>query len=231
MTTGTPAPRRVAFFTIGEAPRTDVVPAMSALLGSHVQIDEFGALDALESMQREALAPREGAHCFATRLRDGSSITLDQHATEERLAQVMREADDAGYDVLVPLCTGTALPPLRTFMLEPQQVVDQTMFALARHARKVGALVPLKAQLATFHLTEPLPCELQLDHASPYESNSELAAAAFERAGRALADCDFIVMHCMGYTEQMRAQVARASGKPTLLSNHIVAHTLGQLLA
>ncbi len=219
--------RRVAFFTIGESPRSDVVPAMSALLGPHVQIDEFGALDALDDMQREALAPRESEHCFATRLRDGGSITLDKHATEARLAQVMREADTAGYDVLVPLCTGTALPQLNTFMLEPQQVVDQTMVALARHARKVGALVPLKEQLATFHLVEPLPCPLQLDCASPYEHDPE----AFERAGRALSDCDFIVMHCMGYTEAMRTQVARASGRPTLLSNHLVAHTLGQLLA
>lgn len=231
MNSARPAPRRVAFFTIGESPRNDVVPAMSALLGAHVQIDEFGALDALDDGQREALAPREGQHCFATRLRDGGSITLDKHATEERLAHVMREADEAGYDVLVPLCTGTALPQLRTFMVEPQQLVDQTMVALARHARKVGAIVPLKEQLATFHLAEPLSCELQLDCASPYENNPERAAEAFGRAGRALADCDFIVMHCMGYTEAMRHQVAQASGRPTLLSNHIVAHTLGQILA
>lgn len=231
MNSARPAPRRVAFFTIGESPRSDVVPAMSALLGAHVQIDEFGALDALDDGQREALAPREGQHCFATRLRDGGSITLDKHATEERLAHVMREADDAGYDVLVPLCTGTALPQLKTFMVEPQQLVDQTMAALARHARKAGAIVPLKEQLATFHLAEPLSCELQLDYASPYENNPERAAEAFRRAGRALADCDFIVMHCMGYTEAMRCQVAQASGRPTLLSNHIVAHTLGQILA
>ena len=105
------------------------------------------------------------------------------------------------------------------------------MVALARHARKVGALVPLKEQLATFHLADPLPCELKLDCASPYERDPQLAAHAFKRAGEALADCDFIVMHCMGYTDAMREQVARASGRPTLLSNHIVAHTLGQLLA
>lgn len=223
--------RRIAFFTIGESPRSDVVPAMGALLGEHVQIDEYGALDALDAPARERLAPRPGAHCFATRLRDGGSITLDKEATEQRLAEVMREADDAGYDLLVPLCTGTALPALRTWMVEPQQVVDQAMVALARHAHCVGALVPLATQIETFHLAQPLPCALRVDHASPYERDAAAAAAAFERAGRALAGCDFIVMHCMGYTEAMRAQVARASGRPTLLSNHLVAHTLAQLLA
>lgn len=232
MTSATaPRTRRIAFFTIGESPRSDVVPAMSALLGAHVHVDEFGALDALDAEQRAALAPRAGAHRFATRLRDGGSITLDKEATEARLAQVMREADGAGYDLLVPLCTGTALPRLKTFMIEPQQLVDQTMLALSRHAHTVGALVPLQDQLATFHLAEPLDCALKLDHASPYETQPDAAAEAFARAGRALSDCDFIVMHCMGYTHAMREQVAHASGRPTLLSNHIVALALAQLLA
>ena len=68
--------KRIAFFTIGESPRSDVVPAMAALLGAQVQVDEYGALDALDAAARARLAPRPGAHCFATRLRDGGSITL-----------------------------------------------------------------------------------------------------------------------------------------------------------
>lgn len=224
--------RRVAFFTIGESPRVDIVPAMSALLGAQVQVDEFGALDALDDTARLALAPRGGGqHRFVTRLRDGGSIELDPHATEARLADVMRQADAAGYDLLVPLCTGTALPRLRTLVIEPQQLVDRVTAALAHHAGRVGVLVPLAAQTATLHLAQPLPCPADIDHASPYERDPALAAAAFERAGKALAGCDFIVMHCMGYTEPMRAAVARASGRPTLLSNGIVAQALAQLLA
>lgn len=38
-------------------------------------------------------------------------------------------------------------------------------------------------------------------------------------------------MHCMGYSQAMRARVAAASGRPTLLSNRIVADALAQLLA
>ena len=226
------SPRRVAFFTIGESPRVDIVPAMAAMLGSHVQVDEFGALDALDDAARIALAPREGGHHrFVTRLRDGGSIELDKDATEARLAELMRQADGAGYDLLVPLCTGTALPRLRTLVIEPQQVVDQVTAALARHAARVGVLVPLATQTGTLHLAQPLPCPVDIDHASPYERDPDRAEAAFSRAGRALSGCDFIVMHCMGYTEPMRAAVARASGRPTLLSNGIVAQSLAQLLA
>ncbi|MFI5444961.1 AroM family protein [Polaromonas sp. UC242_47] len=222
--------RRIAFFTIGESPRSDVVPEMARHLGQHVQIDEYGALDTLDAAARQALSPRAGAHRFATRLRDGGSIELDKESTEARLAHIMREADTQGYDLLVPLCTGTAIPALQTLVIEPQQVVDQTMAALAHHCRRIGVMVPLAAQLETFHLAQTLPCELRLAHASPYESNPSRAAEALARAGRELADCDLIVMHCMGYAQAMRDAVADASARPVLLSNRIVAHTLAQLL-
>ena len=56
------------------------------------------------------------------------------------------------------------------------------------------------------------------------------AARNFALAGQALASCDLIVMHCMGYAERMRQAVAQASGRPVLLSNRLVAQTLSQLL-
>lgn len=224
-------PRRVAFFTIGESPRDDVVPAMRAHLGAQVQVDEFGALDELDEAARHALSPRQGAHRFVTRLRGGGSVELDKAAVEHRLAELMRRADRLGYALLVPLCTGTALPRLESLVVEPQQLVDQTLAALARHTRRVGIVLPLAHQLQTFELAEPLPCEWRLGHASPYEPDPQARADALQRAGHELADCDLIVMHCMGYTEAMRRMLAQAAGRPTLLSNRIVAHTLAQLLA
>src|SRR6478735_2895877 len=95
--------RRVAFFTIGQSPRSDVVPEMARLLGDSVRIDEFGALDGLDAAALAAMAPRDGEYRFATRMRDGAQIELDAARAEARLADVMRQADDAGYDVLVPL--------------------------------------------------------------------------------------------------------------------------------
>ncbi|WP_416373270.1 AroM family protein, partial [Achromobacter insolitus] len=52
--------RRVAFFTIGQSPRSDVVPEMASLLGARVRIDEFGALDGLDAAGLAALAPKPG---------------------------------------------------------------------------------------------------------------------------------------------------------------------------
>ncbi|MNK36795.1 hypothetical protein D3C87_553510 [compost metagenome] len=225
-----PTPRRVAFFTIGQSPRSDVVPEMAALLGAHVRIDEFGALDGLDAAALAALAPRPGEYRFATRMRDGAQIELDAAAAEARLAHVMRQADDGGYDVLVPLCTGTAIAPMRTLVVEPQQVVDHLVAGLAQHCRKVGLVVPLAAQVDAFHMAVPLECETRVVHASPYEADARQAERNFEDAGRELASCDLIVMHCMGYADGMRQAVARASGRPVLLSNRMVAQSLAQIL-
>lgn len=225
-----PKPRRVAFFTIGQSPRSDVVPEMAPLLGEHVRIDEFGALDGLDAAALAALAPRPGEYRFATRMRDGSQIELDAAAAEARLAQVMRQVDAAGYDLLVPLCTGTAIAPMRTLVVEPQQVVDHLVAGLSQHGRHVGLVVPLEAQVDAFHMAVPLECPATVVHASPYETDAARAAANFTQAGRALADCDFIVMHCMGYAECMRQAVAQASGRPVLLSNRVVAQMLAQIL-
>ena len=223
--------RRIAFFTIGESPRSDVVPEMARCLGAHVRIDEFGVLDGLDDAQRAALAPQAGSHRFATRLRSGAQIELDHHATEARLAALMQQMDDKGYDVLVPLCTGTLIPRMRSLVVEPQQVVDHHVAALSMHCTTLGLIVPLAAQVETFALAQPVACAVRTLHASPYESDPVAAAQAFDAAGRALAGCDLIVMHCMGYSESMRERVARASGRPTLLSNRIVADALAQLLA
>ncbi|GAA5233898.1 AroM family protein [Verticiella sediminum] len=226
------APPRVAFLTIGQAPRSDVVPEMAEVLGADVTVDEFGVLDEATDAELAALAPRtDGAYRFATRLRDGRQIELDKVATEARLAALMQRIDGRGYDVLVPLCTGTAIPRLATLVLEPQQVVDHLLAALSVHARRIGLMLPLREQLEGFHLAVPLACEVSLAHASPYESDRARAREAFRQAGAALADCDVVVMHCMGYAAWMHAEVQRASGRPTLLSNRIVADALAQLLA
>lgn len=224
-----PRLRRAAFFTIGESPRSDVVPEMARLLGDAVRIDEFGALDGLDAAALAALVPRDGEYRFATRLRNGAQIELDAAAAEARLAEVMRQADGAGYDVLVPLCTGTAIAPMRTLVVEPQQVVDHLVAGLSQHCRKVGLVVPLAEQVDFFHMAVPLSCETQVVHASPYEADAGQAARHFTQAGQALASCDLIVMHCMGYAARMREAVAQASGRPVLLSNRLVAQALSQL--
>ncbi|MGO4307905.1 AroM family protein [Cupriavidus sp. RAF12] len=228
MSTATARQPRVAFVTIGQAPRVDVVPQMTADLGLPVAVEEFGILDTLTAKEIADLAPAPGEYRFASRLRDGSQVVMGKPAAEAMLARLMTSLDDGRFDVLVPLCTGTALPALRTLVIEPQQVVDHLTMALAQGCKQLGIVLPLEAQVKDFHLIQSVPCALRVTHASPY---TDAASGRFAQAGEALRGCDLIVMHCMGFTEAMRAEVAAHAGAPVLLSNRMVAKLLGQVLA
>ena len=62
----------VGLITIGQSPRSDVVPEMAALIGPGVDVREAGALDGLNRSGIEALAPTGHDEILVTRLQDGS---------------------------------------------------------------------------------------------------------------------------------------------------------------
>ncbi|MBP0628980.1 AroM family protein [Cupriavidus sp. AcVe19-1a] len=130
--------------------------------------EEFGILDDLDADAIATLAPAGGEYRFASRLRDGSQAVMGKPVAEAMLARLMASLDDGRFDALVPLCTGTALPPMRTLVIEPQQVVDHLTVALAQGCKRLGIVLPLEGQVGSFHLIGPVSCELRVTHASPY---------------------------------------------------------------
>lgn len=214
---------RIGFATIGQSPRSDTVPAIVAELGVPVEVVEVGALDGLDDAAIAKLGPKPGEYIFATRLADGRQAVLGKSAAEERLAEALKGLDRQGLDMIVVLCVGTQLPSLEhTLLIEPQRIVDGLTAALSHNAKTLGVLVPLERQVESFHLDAKVNCDLRVTHASPYEGDR------FAEAGKELAGCDLVVMHCMGYTAAMREKVAAASGAPTLLAPGLVAGVLKQ---
>jgi hypothetical protein len=68
--------RTVGAITIGQSPRTDMVPELLEVLGPGVELLEGGALDGMSGAEIAAIAPRDGDQVLVTRLRDGSSVRL-----------------------------------------------------------------------------------------------------------------------------------------------------------
>jgi protein AroM len=217
--------KRIGFATIGQAPRTDTVPAIVAALGVPVEVTEAGALDGLDDAAIAKLGPQGGEYSFATRLADGRQVVLGKAAAEARLARVLERMDGQGLDLIVVLCAGTQLPKLeRTLLVEPQRIVDGVTAGLAAGVKTLGIVLPLAQQVPMFRLEGEVTARLRVTHASPYEGDR------FAEAGRELAGCDLVVMHCMGYGAAMRRKVAAASGVRTLSAPALVAGVLSQLL-
>jgi protein AroM len=218
-------PPTLAFVTIGQTPRTDLVPEILSYLPGAVEIVEFGALDGLKAETIGELAPAPGESRLVTRLQDGAQVVLRKQWVQSRLQELLDGLDGEAFTALVLLCTGE-FPGLRGpgLFLDAQHLVDHAAAALSTGARRIGVLLPLGEQAEGFHFQPTSTQELVLSHASPY-TDDRLEAAALDLSGT-----DMIVMHCMGYTEAQRRVVARVSGRPTLLARRLVATSLSNLL-
>jgi len=216
---------RFAFVTIGQTPRTDLVPEILRYLPEDLEIQEFGALDGVApgTISEHAPAPHEPR--LVTRLRDGSQAVLRKEWVELLLRELLATIDPGGYRAVVLLCTGE-FRSLRGpgLFLDAQHLVDHGTAALWSGARRIGVLLPLAEQTEEFHLRPEPDQEIVYGHVSPYSGDR------FEEAARELTDVDLIVMHCMGYTEAHREVVARGSGRPVLLARKLVATALANLL-
>src|SRR3989442_131023 len=67
----------VGLVTIGQSPRSDVVPEMAALIGPGIEVREAGALDGLKRSEIEPLAPTGDDEILVTRPQDGSAVFGD----------------------------------------------------------------------------------------------------------------------------------------------------------
>ncbi len=218
--------KRIAFVTIGQSPRSDVLPDIVAESRTRFVATERGVLDGMDDAAIAALAPQPGEAILASRLRDGRGVLLGKPAVEQRLRTLFAELDTQGFDLVVLLCTGVfGRFTLRTPFLEPQHVVDHFLQGLAYGAETLGVLLPEPGQAEAF---AGIPGVATIAaHASPYSADP---APTLRAAGAALASADMIVMHCIGYTEAMRQEVLHAAGRPVLLSRRLVAHAIDLLL-
>ena len=220
-----PNQRRVAFVTIGQSPRDDMLPEMLAVIGPGVVPVEVGVLDGLAPDATARLAPGPDDRLLVSRLRDGGEARLGARWVRQRLQEILDRLDAAGVDLIVLLCTGHFEGlRARTLLVEAQRVTDQAVAAFAEDGRTVGVLVPEARQVGEFHARGA--GGVVLAHASPYAG-----ADRFVEAAQELAKADVIVMHCMGYSEAMRRRVAEAAGRPVLLARRLVASMVAQLVA
>ena len=123
------------------------------------------------------------------------------------------------------LCTGTRIDPLQnTLVVEAQRIVDSMVEALAASCRNLGVILPLERQMDEFGQRHVFAGNPTVASASPY-SGEDMAAGA-----KGVADCDLVVMHCMGYSDAMLDEFASAVDAPVLLSRRIVAGVVRQMI-
>lgn len=219
---------RLGVVTIGQSPRTDMVPEMARWLGE-AKIVERGALDGLSPAEISALRPVTSDYTLVTRLRDGTSAVVAKRHIVPRIQQAIDDLERTGVDATVLVCTGT-FPPFSHHrpLLFAERLLVEGVRAVAGGSR-LGVICPLSAQEGlTREKWEPVAGEVYVASASPYDNPGALEAAA-----RVLKDAgvDYVVLDCMGYTQAMKEKVRLATGVPVLLARSIVARLVAEVLS
>lgn len=220
---------KLAFATIGEAPRDDVVPILEARLSSQVEILQAGVLDHLDPDEILSLNAGDDSLHMVTRTRDGTAYRLSYARTLPRMQQVVDGLVDQGADLVVILC-GADWTPIKSSVpvVNPGKLFPNLIQALG-NGLKLGVIKPDAGQISH---TEKQFRELGLDAvvtaASPYQPNRlELAKEAAQHLKE--HDVELVWMTCIGMDETMRSAVNSVLPKPIILAQSILAKVIDEL--
>ncbi len=97
---------RIGAITIGQSPRTDVIPEIQQLVEFDIEFVEIGALDGLTLDEVETLAPKTGDYLLHTRMKDGSAVTIGKEAILPRMQACVDTLTQQGVEFIALLCTG-----------------------------------------------------------------------------------------------------------------------------
>ena len=220
--------KKIGIITIGQSPRMDVVPEMTPFFGGHVEVLEVGAMDGLTLAQTRAYRPEAGMTHLASRMRDGTEILIAKEKILTRIERAVNDLNQQNVSLILLFCVGVFPKfPSRYLIVEPQRIVDHCVKSLISEDDHLGILIPITEQEAWVReIFLKITPRITVTDASPYSDRSSL-----DWAGRVLreANCDLIVMYCMGFNRPLANEIRQITGKPVILSSSLVARVLGEL--
>lgn len=221
--------RKIGLVAVGQTPRTDVLSVMRPMVGEGVEILEKGVLDRLSLEEMGNLGPAEGMTTIATRLADGTQVELAEEKILPMIQDKITELNREQVEFVVLLCTGH-FPLFRSEcpIIESQKIVDHCVASLVGSDDRLGVLVPLPEQMQgarenLSHISKNVVAE----SAAAYGPLEAIAKAA---EGFRKSEVDWVVLHCMGYTNEHRSIIWRTCRRPVIVANSIVARTVAELL-
>jgi protein AroM len=220
-------PARLGAVTIGQSPRTDIVPDLRTILGDAVEIVEAGALDGLSAPEIAGLAPAGDDEVLVTRLRDGTGTRI-AHRRAVPLLRTRLEELAPNVDAVLLLCTGSFEPfPLRCPVIYPERLMLGIVRATAPH--HLGVITPDTGQVAEQQARwKDAADEVSIVAASPYTAAGSLPEHGADLARRG---ANLIVLDSLGYSIAMKAAVRRAANRPVVLPRTVLARAAMELLS
>lgn len=221
--------KTIGTVTIGQSPRTDVIPELVGYLGAEVEIRESGALDGLSKDEISAFTPRQGDYVLVTRLADGSSVQVAERHITPRIRACIENHFKSGIGLVLLLCTGE-FPGFESggLLIRPQKVLFNAVSAVAEGLR-LGVLTPSPDQVEQSERRwRAVSGTVKVVPASPYVEPAESTRRAAEQLKNWGAQ--LTVLDCIGYTGATKRCVADITQAPSILARGIAARAVAELL-
>jgi len=143
--------RRIAAVTIGQCPRPDLLVTLVSRLPADAEVIETGALDSLTAATLRSRSHRRdrssNAYPLTTRLRDETSVTLDEADLAPLVQVAIEKGEEAGAQVTLLLCAGGFRDAIaRGPLVRPFDAGVDRLKSI--RARRLGVIVPVADQAA-----------------------------------------------------------------------------------
>ena len=217
--------QRVAFVTLGQTPRNDVVPDLRRLVGSPIETREFGVLDGVSAKVMSKVGPGPGDPALLTRLRDGSDMVLSLDWTSDRMREIYGEIARQDIDLVVLMSTmlGDMPAPARATIF-CDRVAARAIETFAHAGQIVGIVLSLESQGDYIVGGHPWSDMTRVAVARPGDR------VALEAAIDEFDGCDIVVLHSVTYSEPERKIAQARSGKPVVIARRLVASAIRDAL-
>lgn len=220
-----------ATLTIGQAPRSDIMPLLTAHLPDE-PVTHFGLLDGLSREQIEQrYAPREGDAVLVAVLLDGSQILLSAANAERGLQEKIDQLEAQGCTTILLLCGGEfgQLHASSALLIEPERMIPPLIGAMVG-THRAGIVVPVESQIGwqanKWRKLEKPPC---FAVASPYLTDDQALTEAAKRFAEQGAEV--VVLDCIGYNHHHVKVLEQHLDVPVLLANVLMVQLAAELVA
>jgi protein AroM len=220
--------KKIGMLTIGQSPRTDILPGFIEILGEGYKVVEVGALDELTLKDIEQIDFRPDDYLLVSRMRDGTEIRITKRFVLPLVQGKIRELEDAGVDITVIMCTGK-FPQFdsRGLIVTPQEIIKGVLKGTIKRGR-LGVVYPAKEQRAKASSDYGREgVQVYADYLSPYRGLDEVEQLARRLSEQSL---DLVLLNCFGFSSEVRRVVAEMTGVPVIQSNALVARVLKSLV-
>jgi len=211
---------RVAFITLGQSPREDIMSDIGKYLKG-IEYVEYGLLDdlTLEEIERE-FKPLPNELAYVSRLRDGSEVKLSKNKVTSRLQELVSKVEGS-VDLIVILCTGDFNIRSSKPVVYPSQALISKVTEIS--PRTLGVVVPLESQV---DMARKRWCRVSevtgIIVWSPYSGTEE----ELTRSAEVIKGSEVVVMDCLGYSIAHKKLLETATNSRVIVPREVVAELI-----